>query len=244
VKFGEEYPNRYDLSSLRMIVSGAAPLSPELALAVMDQFGEILYNGYASTEVGPGTLATPADLRKAPGTVGKAAPGVKIRILDEEGYCADAVISQAHADGRGAFLSRPKPAPCGSLTSAKRPPGKSCGATISVPGRQTSTSSDEHGRFTLTGLTAGPTAIRVRALGHRAAERLVTVVENGWVDVVFRLETAPVALRSVRTEAADRERLRFRTEVGASSVAISTTGVPDGCAKMPRNGATSGSVTP
>ncbi|MDQ6887582.1 MAG: TonB-dependent receptor [Gemmatimonadota bacterium] len=95
------------------------------------------------------------------------------------------------------------------------------GATISVPGRQTSTTSDEHGRFTLTGLTAGPTAIRVRALGHRAAERLVTVVENGWVDVVFRLETAPVALRSVRTEAADRERLRFRTDVGASSVAIS-----------------------
>jgi acyl-CoA synthetase (AMP-forming)/AMP-acid ligase II/NAD(P)-dependent dehydrogenase (short-subunit alcohol dehydrogenase family) len=77
--------DRYDTSSLRMIVSGAAPLPPELALAVMDQFGDVLYNGYASTEVGPGTLATPADLRKAPGTVGKPAPGVKIRILDEEG---------------------------------------------------------------------------------------------------------------------------------------------------------------
>jgi acyl-CoA synthetase (AMP-forming)/AMP-acid ligase II len=76
---------RYDTSSLRMIVSGAAPLPPELATAVMDQFGEILYNGYASTEVGPGTLATPSDLRRAPGTVGKPAPGVKIKILDEEG---------------------------------------------------------------------------------------------------------------------------------------------------------------
>ncbi len=68
-----------------MIVSGAAPLPPELATAVMDEFGEILYNGYASTEVGPGTLATPKDLRAAPGTVGKPAPGVKIKILDEEG---------------------------------------------------------------------------------------------------------------------------------------------------------------
>ncbi len=77
--------SRYDTSSLRMIVSGAAPLPPELATAVMDQFGDVLYNGYASTEVGPGTLATPGDLRKAPGTVGKPAPGVKIRILDEEG---------------------------------------------------------------------------------------------------------------------------------------------------------------
>ncbi len=77
--------SRYDTSSLRMIVSGAAPLAPELAVAVMNEFGDVLYNGYASTEVGPGTLATPADLRAAPGTVGKPAPGVKIRILDEEG---------------------------------------------------------------------------------------------------------------------------------------------------------------
>jgi acyl-CoA synthetase (AMP-forming)/AMP-acid ligase II len=76
---------RYDTASLRMIVSGAAPLSPELALAVMDEFGDVLYNGYASTEVGPGTLATPADLRAAPGTVGLPAAGVKLKILDEEG---------------------------------------------------------------------------------------------------------------------------------------------------------------
>lgn len=81
----ESTRDRYDTPSLRMIVSGAAPLPPELALAVMDQFGDILYNGYASTEVGPGTLATPSDLRRAPGTVGKPAPGVKIKILDEEG---------------------------------------------------------------------------------------------------------------------------------------------------------------
>jgi acyl-CoA synthetase (AMP-forming)/AMP-acid ligase II len=81
----ESTRDRYETSSLRMIVSGAAPLPPELAVAVMDQFGDILYNGYASTEVGPGTLATPGDLRRAPGTVGKPAPGVKIRILDEEG---------------------------------------------------------------------------------------------------------------------------------------------------------------
>jgi acyl-CoA synthetase (AMP-forming)/AMP-acid ligase II len=75
----------YDTSSLRMIVSGAAPLPPELATAIMDRFGDILYNGYASTEVGTGTLATPADLRAAPGTVGRPAAGVKVRILDDEG---------------------------------------------------------------------------------------------------------------------------------------------------------------
>ena len=69
---------RYDSSSLRMIISGAAPLAPELAKTVMDEFGEILYNGYASTEVGAGTFATPADLRAAPGTVGRPTAGVTL----------------------------------------------------------------------------------------------------------------------------------------------------------------------
>jgi acyl-CoA synthetase (AMP-forming)/AMP-acid ligase II/NAD(P)-dependent dehydrogenase (short-subunit alcohol dehydrogenase family) len=81
----EKTRRRYDTSSLHMIISGAAPLAPELALAVMDEFGDVLYNGYASTEVGSGTLATPADLRSAPGTVGKPMAGVRVVILDEEG---------------------------------------------------------------------------------------------------------------------------------------------------------------
>jgi fatty-acyl-CoA synthase len=66
-------------------VTGAAPLPPELGIALMDRFGDILYNGYASTEVGMGTLATPKDLRAAPGTVGRPAAGVTVKILDDEG---------------------------------------------------------------------------------------------------------------------------------------------------------------
>jgi fatty-acyl-CoA synthase len=68
-----------------MVLSGAAPLAPELAQAVMDQFGPVLYNGYASTEVGSGTLATPSDLRAAPGTVGRPIAGTKVKILDDAG---------------------------------------------------------------------------------------------------------------------------------------------------------------
>jgi fatty-acyl-CoA synthase len=51
----------------------------------MARFGDVLYNGYASTETASGTLATPADLRTAPGTVGKPMAGVKLRILDDQG---------------------------------------------------------------------------------------------------------------------------------------------------------------
>ncbi|MHB8690364.1 MAG: SDR family NAD(P)-dependent oxidoreductase [Solirubrobacteraceae bacterium] len=80
-----EVRDKYDTSSLRMVTSGAAPLPPELATAVIERFGEILYNGYASTEVGAVTLASPADLRDAPGTVGRPAAGVSIKLLDDEG---------------------------------------------------------------------------------------------------------------------------------------------------------------
>jgi acyl-CoA synthetase (AMP-forming)/AMP-acid ligase II/NAD(P)-dependent dehydrogenase (short-subunit alcohol dehydrogenase family) len=80
-----ETRERYDTSSLKMVLSGAAPLAPELAAAVMDEFGDVLYNGYASTEAGAGTLATPQDLRTAPGTVGRPAVGARIKIIDDEG---------------------------------------------------------------------------------------------------------------------------------------------------------------
>jgi acyl-CoA synthetase (AMP-forming)/AMP-acid ligase II len=74
-----------DTSSLRVIVSGAAPLRPELAQAVMAEFGDILFDLYGTTEAGWATLATPADLRAAPGTVGRPAHGVVVAVLDENG---------------------------------------------------------------------------------------------------------------------------------------------------------------
>ncbi|WP_405496880.1 SDR family NAD(P)-dependent oxidoreductase [Nocardia sp. NBC_00511] len=76
----------YHVDSLQMVVCGAAPLPPWLAGTFMDEFGEVLFNGYASTETGAGAIATPADLRAAPGTVGKPPTGiVDIRIVDSDG---------------------------------------------------------------------------------------------------------------------------------------------------------------
>jgi acyl-CoA synthetase (AMP-forming)/AMP-acid ligase II len=72
-------------TSLRVIVSGAAPLHPELADAVMAEFGDIVFDLYGTTEAGWATLATPADLRAAPGTVGRPAHGVVVAVLDGDG---------------------------------------------------------------------------------------------------------------------------------------------------------------
>ncbi|QLY29551.1 SDR family NAD(P)-dependent oxidoreductase [Nocardia huaxiensis] len=81
-----EVRRNYNTDSLQAVPCGAAPLPPWLAVAFMDEFGDVLFNGYASTETGVGALATPADLRAAPGTVGRPPTGlVDIRIVDDAG---------------------------------------------------------------------------------------------------------------------------------------------------------------
>lgn len=68
---------------LRVVMSSGDRLDPSLGRRFMDAYGEILYNGYGSTEVGIGALATPSDLREAPETVGKPIAGCPVRILDK-----------------------------------------------------------------------------------------------------------------------------------------------------------------
>jgi fatty-acyl-CoA synthase len=51
----------------------------------MDEFGDILYNLYGSTEVAWASIATPADLRAAPGTAGAPPRGTVVKIYDEKG---------------------------------------------------------------------------------------------------------------------------------------------------------------
>jgi acyl-CoA synthetase (AMP-forming)/AMP-acid ligase II len=74
---------RNPVPALRVVMSSGDRLDPSLAQRFMDSYGDILYNGYGSTEVGIGALATPADLRAAPETVGKPVAGCPVRIFDD-----------------------------------------------------------------------------------------------------------------------------------------------------------------
>jgi acyl-CoA synthetase (AMP-forming)/AMP-acid ligase II len=76
---------RYDVSCLKVIALSGSALPGELAIRAMDTFGDVLYNLYGSTEVAWATIATPADLRAAPGTAGKAPMGTVVKLLDEQG---------------------------------------------------------------------------------------------------------------------------------------------------------------
>ncbi|MCU0218420.1 AMP-binding protein, partial [Mycobacterium tuberculosis] len=59
-------------------------MRPDVVIAFMDQFGDVIYNNYNATEAGMLATATPADLRTAPDTAGRPAEGTEIRILDQQ----------------------------------------------------------------------------------------------------------------------------------------------------------------
>lgn len=80
-----ETAERYDLSTLKIIAASGSALPGEMAVKVMDRFGDVLYNLYGSTEVAWATIATPEDLRAAPGTAGRPPRGTVVKLLDPEG---------------------------------------------------------------------------------------------------------------------------------------------------------------
>ena len=79
---GPDVIGRYDTSSLRVIFAAGSALPPELCRRTMDTFGEVLYNLYGSTEVATAAVATPEELRLAPGTVGRPPVGCRVAAYD------------------------------------------------------------------------------------------------------------------------------------------------------------------
>ena len=69
-----------DTSSLEAVMCSGSALPGSLAIRWMDRFGDNLYNMYGSTEVAAATIATPQDMRAAPGTAGKPLAGVDVRL--------------------------------------------------------------------------------------------------------------------------------------------------------------------
>ncbi len=87
---GAETIARYETHSLKVIAVSGSALPGELATRAMDTFGDVLYNLYGSTEVAWATIATPEDLRAAPGTAGRPPMGTIVKLLDDDGREAKA----------------------------------------------------------------------------------------------------------------------------------------------------------
>jgi acyl-CoA synthetase (AMP-forming)/AMP-acid ligase II len=83
---GEPVIARHDLHALRVMALSGSVLPGELATRAMDAFGDVLYNLYGSTEVAWATIATPQDMRAAPGTAGRPPVGTVVKLLDSAGH--------------------------------------------------------------------------------------------------------------------------------------------------------------
>ena len=76
---------RYDLSSVTRILHSAAPCPPDVKRRIMDVFPPgVVYEIYGATE-GMGTFISPEEWKEKPGSVGKAASGLTLKILDDDG---------------------------------------------------------------------------------------------------------------------------------------------------------------
>jgi long-chain acyl-CoA synthetase len=73
-----------DLGTIRALVIGGAAASTQELLALRERFGVLVGYGYGMTETGAMTTLN-LHLEEKPGSVGRAFPGVEIRIVDEKG---------------------------------------------------------------------------------------------------------------------------------------------------------------
>lgn len=77
--------DQYDLSTLEIVGSGSAPLPVSLITAFKARFGADIYEGYGLSEAAPTVSAHRVGEVLKPGSVGRAFPGVELRIIGESG---------------------------------------------------------------------------------------------------------------------------------------------------------------
>lgn len=71
------------LSSLRCIITGGAPITITLVNKVLNQLGKVLFNLYGTSEAGVCMIATPDDLSKNPTTIGKPMKGLSSKLISK-----------------------------------------------------------------------------------------------------------------------------------------------------------------
>ena len=81
-----EVKQRYDVSSMRRMIANAAPWSFALKQMYLADFpADSLYEVYGSTELGVDCVLLPEDQLRKPGSCGKPAPMVEIKLFDDDG---------------------------------------------------------------------------------------------------------------------------------------------------------------
>ncbi|HWA39596.1 MAG TPA: AMP-binding protein [Burkholderiales bacterium] len=85
LRLAPEVRRRYDLSSVRFVSSTGSPCAPEVKKAMIDWWGPVITETYASSETGHVTFVDSREWAKRPGSVGRPLPRTALKILDDDG---------------------------------------------------------------------------------------------------------------------------------------------------------------
>jgi len=106
MKFGDEYPAKYDRSSLRLLICAGEPLNPEAyawARRNARDGGAEIRDNWWQTETAAPSIGTLLSMASKPGRAGKPLPGYAARVVDRSGNPVE--------PGKGGFLQLTRPWP-------------------------------------------------------------------------------------------------------------------------------------
>jgi len=89
LKLPDEVRAKYDLSSLKFVMHGAAPCPVHVKRAMIDWWGPVIHEHYGGTETGAVTYLDSEQWLAHPGSVGKPLETVKLMVLGEDGEPTD-----------------------------------------------------------------------------------------------------------------------------------------------------------
>jgi long-chain acyl-CoA synthetase len=85
LRLPDEVKRKYDVSSLRFVIHGAAPCPPDVKRAMIQWWGPVIYEYYGSTETGIVCVHNSEEALTKPGTVGRVLEGSVLKVLDGDG---------------------------------------------------------------------------------------------------------------------------------------------------------------
>jgi long-chain acyl-CoA synthetase len=85
LRLPDDVKRKYDLSSIEFVASTGSPCPPQVKQQMIDWWGPVINESYASSEAGFITTLSSAEARTHPGSAGRPMPGADVRIMDDEG---------------------------------------------------------------------------------------------------------------------------------------------------------------
>ena len=85
LRLPDEVKRRYDLSSVEFVASTGSPCPPQVKQQMIEWWGPVINESYASSEAGFITVLSSAEALAHPGSAGRPLPGADVRILNDAG---------------------------------------------------------------------------------------------------------------------------------------------------------------